>query len=80
LKRIDVAGGTPIVLCDAQDSDASMTGGSWNRDGVIIFGAPEGIYRVSAAGGVPTLIARSTARLGKRAMGGLSFFPMAIAF
>ena len=51
LKMIDLSGGPPQTLCDA----ANGTGGAWNRDGVIIF-APNrvgGLYRVSAAGGVP---------------------------
>jgi Tol biopolymer transport system component len=49
LKKIDVSGGAPQILCDAQIGG----GGTWNRDGVIVF-APGGgrpLYRVSAAGG-----------------------------
>ena len=57
LKRVDVSGGSPIVLCDAADADVMTSGGSWNRDGVIIFGSPQGMYRVSASGGVPALVA-----------------------
>lgn len=49
LKKIDVAGGPPITLCDA----VSGRGGTWNRDGVIVFSPDSGtaLYRVSAAGG-----------------------------
>jgi hypothetical protein len=52
LKRIAIAGGPPLTLCDAVDG----RGGTWNRDGVILFSAgPESpILRVSAAGGVAT--------------------------
>ena len=50
LKRVDLSGSSPIIICDASDADSMTTGGSWNRDGVIIFGAPQGMYRVSAAG------------------------------
>jgi Tol biopolymer transport system component len=57
LKRVDLSGSAPIVICDGSDADTITTGGSWNRNGAIIFGAPQGMYRVSAAGGVPTLIA-----------------------
>jgi Tol biopolymer transport system component len=49
LKRIDANGGPALTLCDA----GSGRGGSWSRDGVIVF-APNigtGIYRVPAAGG-----------------------------
>lgn len=59
LKKIDVSGGPPITLCDAQDN----RGGTWNRDGVIVF-APTNIsalQKVSASGGVPaaaTVLAR----------------------
>jgi Tol biopolymer transport system component len=51
LKKIDVAGGPPLTLCDASAGE----GGTWNRDGTIVF-APHGtsgLLRVSAAGGVP---------------------------
>ena len=51
LKRSDIAGGSAQVLCDA----ARMVGGSWSKDGVIIF-APDyrtTLVRVSAQGGEP---------------------------
>jgi hypothetical protein len=51
LKKISVAGGPALTLCDASDA----RGGTWNRAGVILF-EPEwraSIYRVSAAGGTP---------------------------
>ncbi len=50
LKKIDASGGPPQTLCDA----SSGRGGSWNRDGVIIFSpaVSDPIYRVSAAGGL----------------------------
>ena len=52
LKRIEVSGGTPLTICDAPQG----RGGSWNPDGIIVF-APNGegpLYKVSAAGGVPS--------------------------
>jgi len=51
LKKVAVTGGPPLTLCDAVDG----RGGSWNRDGVIVF-APIGtgaLSRVPAAGGTP---------------------------
>ena len=33
LKKIDVAGGPPITLCDAPEG----RGGTWNRDGVNVL-------------------------------------------
>ena len=49
LKRIDVAGGTPLVVTDAP----TPRGGAWNGDGVILFASGVGtpIKRVSTRGG-----------------------------
>jgi serine/threonine protein kinase/Tol biopolymer transport system component len=58
LKRIDVAGGPALTLCDAP----SGIGGTWNRDGVIVF-APNtngSLYRVAAAGGEPTAVTKTS--------------------
>ncbi len=53
LKKIDAAGGPAQTLAGLTQSTGTFRGGSWSRDGVIIF-APsptDGLYRVSAAGG-----------------------------
>ena len=49
LKRIDVQGGTPQILCDAPEA----RGGSWGSRGTIVFSANTGgqIYRVAESGG-----------------------------
>jgi Tol biopolymer transport system component len=55
LKKISVSGGPAEKVCDI--FSGVLVGGSWNRDGVIIFGTSgQGgtIMRVSAAGGTPT--------------------------
>jgi eukaryotic-like serine/threonine-protein kinase len=50
LKKIGIAGGPPETLCDIS---SDFFGGSWNRDGVIIFATGNsGLWRVSAAGGI----------------------------
>ncbi|PWT92594.1 MAG: hypothetical protein C5B55_06040, partial [Blastocatellia bacterium] len=54
LLRVEASGGRPQVLCDVTDD----RGGSWNRDGVIVFAGAEGMYRVSAQGGTPQLITK----------------------
>ncbi len=47
LKRIDVAGGVPITLCDADVA----RGGTWNEDGVILFADRNaGLLRIAASG------------------------------
>jgi Tol biopolymer transport system component/tRNA A-37 threonylcarbamoyl transferase component Bud32 len=51
LYRTNAKGGSIVALCEA----ASGRGGTWNRDGVILF-APSlsgELYRVSAGGGTP---------------------------
>jgi len=62
LKRIAVAGGSPQTLGDAKTTGSLRTashvwgdGGTWNRDGVVVY-APGGtvLMRVPAAGGMAT--------------------------
>jgi Tol biopolymer transport system component len=52
LKRVEIDGGVPQTLCDAEVG----LGGTWNRDGVIIFsgGYTEALSTVPADGGRPT--------------------------
>jgi serine/threonine protein kinase len=58
LKRIDVEGGLPLTICDTRQRPR---GGTWNRDGVIVF-APDDpsteLLRVSAAGGEPVPVTK----------------------
>jgi Tol biopolymer transport system component len=51
LKKVDLSGGPPQVLCDAPNG----RGGTWSRDGVIVF-TPDALgplFRVSSRGGSP---------------------------
>jgi serine/threonine protein kinase/Tol biopolymer transport system component len=60
LKRAAVAGGPPVIVCDASDG----RGGSWNQDDVIVF-APNGfpaIQRVPASGGSPVDVTKPGSR------------------
>ena len=50
LMKVAVAGGVPVVICDAPDGK----GGAWSPTGTIVFGPSmifEGLARVSADGG-----------------------------
>ena len=47
LKKIDVSGGVPQTICSA----SLVIGGTWNRDGTILFSDGEVILQVSAKGG-----------------------------
>jgi len=50
LAKIEISGGPAQTLCDVQ---GTVVGGSWNRDGVIVFAdSTRGLIQVSAAGGV----------------------------
>jgi Tol biopolymer transport system component/tRNA A-37 threonylcarbamoyl transferase component Bud32 len=52
LKRIDVEGGQARTVCETPG--AMIGGGSWSREGVILFSSGGVIHRVPAAGGAPT--------------------------
>jgi serine/threonine protein kinase/Tol biopolymer transport system component len=59
LKKIDTTGGPPQVIVDSP----ALGGGTWNRDGVILFAAATfggPILRVSAAGGAATPMTAAT--------------------
>jgi len=58
LKRSDLSGGSAQVICDA----ARLVGGTWNKDGVIVF-VPDYrtiLVQVPAQGGEPKPIAKAT--------------------
>jgi Tol biopolymer transport system component len=75
LKRLDIAGGGVQTLCDAP----SGRGGSWNRDGVILF-TPSGrigdvVNRISASGGTPQRISTLDASRGETSTRWPMFLP-----
>jgi hypothetical protein len=64
LKKIEATGGPPQTLCEIPG--LIIIGGSWNRDGAIIFGTPaSGLFRVPQAGGVATQFTKPDASLGE---------------
>jgi serine/threonine-protein kinase len=52
LKRIDVGGGTPIVL----DRATIVRGATWGSDGTILYAKRDGIWSVRADGGAARLV------------------------
>ena len=74
LKKVSLAGGEPIILCDAPAS----RGGSWGSDDTIVFAATPGrvtagefslpveLYRVPASGGDPETLAVPDPSKGER--------------
>jgi eukaryotic-like serine/threonine-protein kinase len=72
LKKIDVTGGPPQVLCDAPAPE----GGTWNQDGAIVFGnGTGGLFRVSAAGGTPVPVTTLDAARNERSHRAPWFLP-----
>jgi Tol biopolymer transport system component len=65
LKKVAISGGIPQTLCSAADA----RGGSWNSDGVIVFGAGGApLWKVSEVGGAPsplTTLDRSLDEIGR---------------
>jgi eukaryotic-like serine/threonine-protein kinase len=58
LKKIALSDGTVQTLCDTgAGTDLSTYGGTWNRDGLIVFSSGNrGLYRVPTSGGAPSRI------------------------
>jgi eukaryotic-like serine/threonine-protein kinase len=63
LQAVEASGGQPVTLCDAPE--AAVGGGTWNREGTILFiQGSQGIYRVAASGGAAApVIARDASRV-----------------
>jgi Tol biopolymer transport system component len=59
LQRADVAGGSPQVVADVP---TGAIGGSWNRDGIIVYGSAAGIMQVPASGGSPSAVTKAAER------------------
>ena len=53
LRRIAISGGAPVVIAEVANN---LDGATWGPDGTILFGQGDGIYRVPATGGTPTLV------------------------
>jgi len=75
LKRVDIAGGAPLTLCDEAGIGNGSVEGAWNRDGVILYGATDGLHRVSASGGAPGLLTKTDAAQQETGHGYPQFLP-----
>ena len=73
LKRTELAGGTPVVLCDVTRG----RGGTWNKAGTIVFnGYNDGpLLRVSASGGTPVPLTTLDATRGENSHRWPEFLP-----
>jgi eukaryotic-like serine/threonine-protein kinase len=73
LKRLELSSGQIHTICDAP----SGRGGTWNKDGVIVFApkAAGGLYRVSASGGTAMLISEPDKSRGEQSQRWPVFLP-----
>jgi Tol biopolymer transport system component len=71
LTKVDLTGGPAVTICLGRG-----LGGTWNRDGVILFGSAAGpVMRVSAAGGTPTPATKLDSAKGESGHRWPSFLP-----
>jgi len=65
LKKVPVAGGTPVTICPA----GFRRGASWGPDGMIVFASESSpdLMQVPATGGTPKALTAMTPQTGKRA-------------
>jgi len=71
LKRVDLGGGPPLVLCDA-----GVGAPAWSASGVILFRHANGaLHRVPASGGVPAAVTKLDDSRAETAHVGAVFLP-----
>jgi Tol biopolymer transport system component/predicted Ser/Thr protein kinase len=75
LKRVEIVGGAPLVLCDAPQQFTAAVSGAWNRDGVILIGGQDGLRRVPASGGASVLLTKVDASRQEGGHGYPQFLP-----
>jgi eukaryotic-like serine/threonine-protein kinase len=56
IKKVDLSGGLAQTLCETTAWRGA--GGSWSREGVIIIGKTDGLFRVAATGGAVSTLAQ----------------------
>jgi serine/threonine protein kinase len=74
LKRIAIMGGPAVTLADSTGGPVTPIG-TWNQDGVILFGSNQGLRRVSASGGESTLLTRTDSGQKEAGHGFPQFLP-----
>ncbi len=71
IKKIPIAGGTSITLCDG----TLQNGAAWSDDDTIAFVGPKGLMRVSANGGEPATLTTIDTAKGERSHTRPQFLP-----
>jgi Tol biopolymer transport system component len=77
LKTLDIFGAPPQSLADA----ANPRGGTWSRDGAILFSAEDGsLFRIAASGGQPVQVTELNKARNETAHRVPSFLPDGVHF
>jgi serine/threonine-protein kinase len=63
LYRVPITGGTPVRVAKTP----GWRGGTWNRDGQIVFGTVQGLFRTSIAGDEPQQLTTPNSTKGENA-------------
>lgn len=73
LKKVEVGAGLPITLCDVRNGN----GGTWNRDGIILFSTLDGgqLWRVLATGGAASVVMQNDPKRQEIVLRFPSFLP-----
>jgi len=73
LKKIEINGGLPVTLCEIRDGN----GGSWNREGAILFATLDGgeLWSVPATGGAVALVLQNNSKQKELVLRFPSFLP-----
>lgn len=73
LKKIEINGGLPVTLCEIRDGN----GGSWNREGAILFATLDGgeLWSVPATGGAVALVLQNNLKQKELVLRFPSFLP-----
>ena len=58
LKRLSIASGSPVTICDFP---SQARGGTWGADGTIVVAGPDGLLKVPSSGGTPTPLGEKSA-------------------
>jgi len=73
LKKVDLIGSPPVTLCS---TTGIVIGGTWNRDGFIIFGNTKGgLMRVSEKGGAAVPVTTMDSTRGEMSQGFPAMLP-----
>ena len=76
IKKVNLAGGSPVVVCAAPSLSPGSPGAAWGPDDSIVFAAGvDGLMRVRATGGVAELLTRRDEARGEHAHHGPQFLP-----